>query len=229
MEYSIFEKIQAEPEFKQGIIDGKKKALERVKERLESYYTDDHILKARFGIDKQTAIKINMQNKKTINKIYFAKIDYFSMFARCWVYKNGLLPFRALAEDIINQIYIDIRYYDFSNYETFKKCLNITAKTAMTGGIVYYQVWLRERKAKYYLYHTLSAQSAKQSKGFDFFALLEDINALKPEEEIIKNEEEQSEEFKQKTAYRLQMLQEIGKILPPRAKEYFAKEFLING
>lgn len=144
-----------------------KKALQKedklFKEALENQYQFETL--SFIKITRAEAIKINLGDIKTINKIYFDNIKIFTNFARCYEYNKtyGAKVYRA--EDILQQFYVDLRYYDFTNNNTLKRCLNITCVSSNNGGILHYLQYRTERKATKFLYEQINSHNSKMEDG----------------------------------------------------------------
>lgn len=159
MGYSIIDKLCATGELKRAILESR----ERYTSELKRQYKYGRLTV--MNVTREEAIKINLGNLKTINKVYFDNIDVIERYARCYQYRmsTGTRIYRA--EDIINQVYVDIRYYDFTDDSTLKHCLNCTCKTSNNGGIMNYNAYRSERKTSRFLYDEIKTHNAKMEDG----------------------------------------------------------------
>lgn len=160
MEITIFDRLSNNaPEIKKAL----QKERQLFKEALENQYCFKELNFIK--LTREEAININLGDIKTINKVYFDNIKVFTNFARYYEYNKtyGARVYRA--EDILQQVYIDIRYYDFTSETTVKKCLNITCVSSNNGGIYNYLKYRTERKATKFLYDQITAHNSKMDDG----------------------------------------------------------------
>lgn len=116
-------------------------------------------------ITREEAIKVNLGDIETINKVYFQNISVFTNFARYYEYNKTYGTKIYNTEDILQQVYVDLRYYDFTNENTVKKCLNITCVSSNMGGILNYLHYRTERKPTKFLYEQISAHNSKMEES----------------------------------------------------------------
>lgn len=142
MEITIFDRLSSSaPEIKKAL----QKEKELFKKALENQYNFNKLKIIK--ITREEAIKVNLGDIKAINKVYFENIRTFTNFARCYYFNKTYGAKIYCAEDILQQIYVDLRYYDFTSNSTTQKCLNITCASSNNGGILNYLNYRSERKA----------------------------------------------------------------------------------
>lgn len=171
------------------------------------------------NITKTEAIKINMHDRSTINKVFFGNLDFFTRYARKAVY-NCYGVKSLCAEDIINQIYVDIRYYDFATEKTLRRCLSITCKTSNSGGITSYSSWRNERKADCFLYDLLSSHTSKMEEGETLLDFIKADDKSDPEVLLISKAEEEASR-----PYTELMIKQVTERLPPSQRKKFLEAF----
>ena len=195
-------------------VPGIKKTLQKEKEffkkALESQYNFNALTFIK--ITREEAIKINLGDIKTINKVYFDNIRLFKNFAGYFQFNKTTGAKVYCVEDILQQVYVDLRYYDFTSDSTARKCLNITCKSSNNGGILNHIKYRNERKASCFLYEQINAHNSKMEDG----ALLLDIVEA-PEKET--NPEAILIDRETPKQYTEAMHEEIIKNLP-RAQRY---------
>lgn len=160
METNIFERLSNNV---QSIKEELQKEKKLFKQALENQYCFETLNFIK--ITREQAIKVNLNDVETINKVYFDNIKVFTAFARFYQYKKTYGAKVYCAEDILQQVYVDLRYYDFTNDSTARKCLNITCIASNNGGILHYLSYRNERKASRFLYEEINTHNSKMEDG----------------------------------------------------------------
>lgn len=168
MEITIFDRLsKSVPEIKKAL----QKEKEFFKQVLESQYKFSTLTFIK--ITREEAIKVNLGDVKTLNKVYFENIKVFTSFARYYQYNKNDGAKIYFAEDILQQIYVDLKYYDFTNESTARRCLNITCVSVNNGGILNYLKYRSERKASKFLYEQISAHNSKMEENAELIDLIQ--------------------------------------------------------
>lgn len=221
MEASIFEIIKASQRQIEEIKKGNNERREQYRAELEKLYIDGALSK--YGITKEQAINIKLNDVQTKNNVYYANIKFFCNLAR-WYVRNEQFREKTKivdVEDIINQIYVDLRYYDYTNEKTFKSGLYITCRTINNGGYVGYKKWREEKKASKFLQDEIFSHNSKIDDATSLDELLSaDERTTNPETMIIEKEQRESEKI-----YRQSMLSEILMTLPKSKRRHFMELF----
>ena len=207
MEITIFDRLSKSlPEIKKVL----QKEKELFKQALESQYKFSALTFIK--MTREEAIKINLGDVKTLNKVYFDNIRVFTNFARYYQFNktNGTKVY--FAEDILQQVYVDLRYYDFTSDSTARKCLNITCVSSNNGGILNYLKYRSERKASKFLYEQIKAHNSKMEEGDELIELIQAPEKETNPEAILIDRETPKQ-------YTQAMHREILKSLP-RAQRY---------
>ena len=160
METNIIERLSNNsPEIKKSLLNEKR----LFKQALENQY--QFIELSFIKITREEAIQVNLGDVNTINKVYFENIKVFKNFSKYYQFNKTTGAKLYCAEDILQQIYIDLRYYDFTNDNTARKCLNLTCVSSNNGGILNYLQYRRERKASKFLYDEIKMHNSKMTDG----------------------------------------------------------------
>lgn len=168
MEITIFDRLSNNaPEIKKAL----QKEKDFFKQALESQYKFSALTFIK--ITRKEAIKVNLGDVKTINKVYFDNIRLFKNYAGHYQFNKTSGAKIYCFEDILQQIYVDIRYYDFTSDSTARKCLNITCSSSNNGGILNYLKYRSERKAFKFLYEQINVHNSKMEDGALLLDLIE--------------------------------------------------------
>lgn len=224
MQYSILDKLNVSAAMRAEIKESAIKPADELRAKLERFYTFDVL--PQFNITKEQAVNINLGDKETINAVYFANVNYFSRVSAFMerFYSHGTT--RLLAEDTVNQIYIDMRYYDYSTVKTFKRGVLTTCRNINTGGILSAGNKEASKKCPHFLFDELKAHNSKMEDGATFMDYISETITAKddPESLFIKSQEPD------KGQYTENMLYQILRHLPPKQRAKFAEAFgLGNG
>ncbi len=149
---------------------------------------------SKFIITPEQAIKINLGEITARNAFYFANIGFFRGYVRkklCSRSKYNELKIEEF-DDTIQQIYIDLPYYNFTNRKTFLTSLHATVRLTPYGGITNFKEYYRAVKISktISLYH-----ECRYKKSGNNFYLLDVIadNMPSPEDLAIRAEEHADE------------------------------------
>lgn len=216
MKYSIYDKISKDA--RQNVIDNVNadnvKSFRQELEERYTYKTFDLL-----NITKEEAILINLHSKKTINRVYFDNIRYFTNVSRFFARKLTFGTRIFEPEDILQQIYVDIRFYDFTNRKTFYHCLKATARTYLYGGIESAQYY-KDGRINCSIYQPVNAHTSKMDAGTELIDFLRGPEETNPETIFINREEKEARKEYEKT-----MLSEIASKLTLKQREKFYKMF----
>ena len=216
MKYSVYDKISQED--LQSLVDvANAENIKTFREELEKRYKFE--IFERLGITKEDCILIGLCSKKTINKVYFDNVQYFTNVARYYARKYSVGAKIFCAEDILQQIYVDLRYYDFSSEKAFKDCLRATARTVNFGGIVnsgYY----KEQNVSCSLYTSVSAHNSKMESETELISFIPAPEESNPETMYIERESRQ-----ESADYRANMLNILAEKLPLKKRKKFFDAF----
>lgn len=225
MNYSILDKLNVSAALRAEMKESAIKSTEELRAKLENYYKFDVL--PRFGITKEQAIKINMGDKETINAVYFANVRYFTSLSIYMERYESHGTTRYLAEDTVNQIYIDMRYYDYSSVKTFKRGVFTTCRNINTGGILSAgNSNGASKKCAHFLYDEIKAHNSKMEDGKTLLDYISETMTAKddPESLLIRQEDGDNEQYAEI------MLHQILNKLPPKQRNKFAEAFgLGNG
>lgn len=204
------------------IIRTNAKCCEEIKksfrEQLEEIYNYEELPLLR--LTKEEAIKINMHDRKAINKAYFENLGYFKALANAFARNNTQKTQVYCMEDIINQIYIDMRYYDYTSESTLRRCLYTTCKTSNAGGIANYKKWRNEKRAACFLYDKISAHNSKQDDETSLIDLIGATEENNPETLLINESEREVAR-----PYSDLMLNQFLELLPRSQRQKFIDRF----
>lgn len=184
MEVTIFESLSASNAIKKALTESRELYIKALKRQ----YTFGRL--KIMNVTKEQAIKINLGDLATINKVYFENIEVIKKFARCYQYRMSFGTRLYLAEDIIQQVYVDLRYYDFTSNKTLRHCLNCTCKTSNNGGIMKYKAYRSERKTARFLYDEIRPHNSKMEEAAELIDFVgADERQSNPETILIDREE----------------------------------------
>lgn len=224
MQYSILDKLNVSAAMRAEMKESAIKSAEELRAKLERFYTFDVL--PQFNITKEQAIKINMGDKETINAVYFANVKFFTHIAYYLQRYHSHGTTCLLAEDAVNQIYIDMRYYDYSTVKTFKNGVCTTCRNINTGGILSAGNNEASKKCPHFLFDEIKAHNSKMEDGQTLIDIISETMTAKddPESLLIKQEEPDKEQYAES------MLFHILNKLPPKQRAKFAEAFgLGNG
>lgn len=216
MKYSIYDKISKD-ELQKAIDNANAENVKSFRQELEERYTYETF--DLLGITKEEAILINLHSKKTINRVYFDNIRYFTNVARFYARKFTFGARIIEAEDILQQIYVDIRFYDFTSRKTFNRCLRATARTYIYGGIENAQCY-KDGKINCSIYKSVSAHNSKMEAGTELIDFLRSPEETNPETIFINREEKEA-----RAEYEKITLSEIASKLTLKQRQKFYKMF----
>lgn len=185
------------------------KAKKKFKIFLEQQYTFTKYEK--WEITREDAINVNLSDTETINKVFFNNLPHLKRVAVYFEKKRSFGAKIFKAEDMINQFYIDLRYYNFTSEKIFLKCLYKTCATVNTGGILRKSESLRERKADVFLYDIIFKQ---KESGDELVNHIPD-ERFNPERILIEKETEKKDCGK--------ILKSVSELLTPMQKKLFYK------
>ena len=224
MQYSILDKLNVSAAMRAEMKESAIKSAEELRAKLERFYTFDVL--PQFNITKAQAVNINLGDKETINAVYFANVRFFTHIAVYMERYHAHGTTRYLAEDTVNQIYIDMRYYDYSTVKTFKRGVLTTCRNINTGGILSAGNKEASKKCPHFLFDELKAHNSKMEDGATFMDYISETMTAKddPESLLIKQEEPDKEQYAES------MLFHILNKLPSKQRAKFAEAFgLGNG
>ena len=167
---------------------------------VEQFYCWDEILvktggtRDKFQLTPKQAIKINLGEITARNEFYFANIQFLRGYVRKRVVERTKYnDFKAEEfDDIMQQIYLDLPYYNFTSRQTFFKSLRATIRLAAYGGLIN----LREYQRAVKITQTISLyHECRYQKSEDEFYLLDVVadNMPSPEDLAIRAEERANE------------------------------------
>ena len=221
MEASIFEIIKASQRQIEELKKGNTERREQYRAELESKYIDGALSK--YHISKDDAVNIKLNDVQTINKVYYENLRFFRNLAR-WYVRNEQYREKTKivdVEDVLNQIYVDLRYYDYTSEKTFKDGLYITCRTINNGGYIGYKKWREEKKASRFLQDEIFSHNSKIDESTSLNDLLQaEERTSNPETMIIEEEQRESEK-----EYRQAILEEIVMTLPKSKRRHFMQIF----
>lgn len=212
MEYNIIDKIKSSEELQAQPKNGIEERKETYREQLERLYNYD-ILPG-YNLSKEDAIKISMQNRKAIDGFYFDNIKRFTRMAWAFIRRNNYGTAVYTVEDILNQIYVDCRYYDFTSEKRLTQCIYATCRMSNYGGILNSREYRKDKKASRFLYDEISARNHKMEDGaslIDFIGTPDDTT--NPETILINRE--------QGKGYNVEMIKQLLRALPPAQRKKF--------
>lgn len=185
MEVTIFDRLSGNvPEIKKEL----QKENKLFREALERQYNFDKLTFIK--LTRAEAIKVNLGDVKTINEVYFRNIKHFKNIAGYYHYNKSFGAKIYYIEDILQQIYVDLRYYDFTKDSTARKCLNITCLSSNYGGILHYLEYRSDRKATRFLYDQINAHNSKMEEAAELIDFIgADERRSNPETILIDREE----------------------------------------
>lgn len=212
MEYNIIDKIKSSEELQAQLKNGIEERKETYREQLERLYNYD-ILPG-YNLSKEDAIKISMQNRKAIDSFYFNNVKRFSRMAWSFIrWHKGGADFYTV-EDILNQIYVDCRYYDFTSEKRLTKCIYATCRMVNYGGVLNSREYRKDKKASHFLYDEISTRNHKMEDGaslIDFIGTPDDTT--NPETILINRE--------QGKGYNVEMIKQLLRALPRAQRKKF--------
>lgn len=164
--------------------------------KVREFYSWEELLvdRGNFQLTPEQAIKINLGEKTARNAFYFANIEFLRGYVRKRVCeRTKCLDFKAEEfDDIMQQIYLDLPYYNFTSRQTFIRSIRATIRLAAYGGLEN----LREYRRAVKISETISLyHECRYQKSCDEFYLLDVVadNMFSPEEEAIRADERTSE------------------------------------
>lgn len=179
-----------------GIADGCKKKFDLKKypiTTVREFYNWDKLVDGLELTPKQ-AVKINLGEITARNAFYFANSD----FLRKYIYhrvrsRHNYSDFiKEDYDDILQQVYLDLPYYNFTNEKTFFSSLRATERLTPYGGLINIREYYRAVKISntISLYH-----ESRYRKSGEKFYLLDVIadNMPSPEDLAIRTEEHADE------------------------------------
>ncbi len=214
MEYSIFDKIASSAEMKGQIENGIKNSKLSFKQALEEYYTFDFL--PRFKVKKEQAIAINLHNRQAIDEFYFANTRQFYNMAYSCTRRAGGALLKNYVRDMVQQVYIDCRYYDFSTEKILIKDIYTTCRTVINGGILHVKEKHTDKKAKCSIDTIILFHNSKMDSGtslLDYLSAPDEI--YNPETLYIKNEEKNEQQYKE------EMYKSLAEALPKSQRQKF--------
>lgn len=217
---SIIESITEAQRLFDEVVKGSAERREQYREELEKLYVDGTLSK--YGITKAQAIQIKLNDVQTLNEVYNANIKRFRNMARWYINNQKTRKAEIVdVEDITNQIYVDLRYYDFTSEKTLTKGIFITCRTVNNGGFIRYKEWANEKKASVFLQNKIFLHSPKNNEETSIEDFVKaDERTTNPETIIIDKEQQESEKNARQT-----MLNKILKILPKSRREKIEELF----
>ncbi len=220
MEYSIFDILASNKRAKADILKAMSEEKQDFKTFLEKHYKAD--IKAQYHITKTEAVLINLGSVEIINTVYYRNFTQFSKSAYTFV-KNKLSSgnFTPDIEDITQQIYIDIRYYNFESLNTLKKCILKTMQTVKNGGITNSEAYKKEVKKVVSFNATISAHNSKMTEARELLEILEaDERTTNPEIMAVTAEDGAEQRKQSQAIYKTLMASMQGKDRIKLAKLY---------
>ncbi len=220
MEYSIFDILASNKRAKADILKAMSEEKQDLKTFLEKHYKAD--IKAQYHITKAEAVLINLGSVEIINTVYYRNFTQFSKSAYTFV-KNKLSSgnFTPDIEDITQQIYIDIRYYNFESLNTLKKCILKTMQTVKNGGITNSEAYKKEIKKVVSFNATISAHNSKMAEARELLEILEaDERTTNPEIMAVIAEDGAEQRKQSQAIYKTLMASMQGKDRIKLAKLY---------
>ncbi len=199
MEFTIFDSLTSNKRAKAEILKSIAEQKQDLRTFLENYYKID--ITGQYNVTKAEAILINLGNAETITAVYFRNYKQFSKTAytvvRTMLYNGN---FKPDIEDILQQIYVDIRLYNFRDLNTLKKSIFKTIRTIMHGGTSNIEAYKREVKNVFSFNAMISAHNSKMEGESEILNFLEaDERKTNPEAMAI-YAEDRAEQRKQSLA-----------------------------
>ena len=212
MEYNIIDKIKSSEELQAQLKNGIEERKETYREQLERLYNYD-ILPG-YNLSKEDAIKISMQNRKAIDGFYFDNIKRFTRMACAFIRRNNYGTEVYTVEDILNQIYVDCRYYDFTSEKRLTQCIYATCRMSNYGGILNSREYRKDKKASRFLYDEISARNHKMEDGASLIDFISTPEETSNPEKILINRE-------QGKGYNVEMIKQLLRVLPRAQRKKF--------
>ena len=212
MEYNIIDKIKSSEELQAQLKNGVEERKETYREQLERLYNYD-ILPG-YNLTKEEAIKISMQNRQAIDSFYFNNVARFSRMARAFVRRKNCGTVIYTVEDILNQIYVDCRYYDFTSEKRLTQCIYATFRMSNNGGILNSREYRKDKKASRFLYDEISARNHKMEDGASLIDFISAPDETSNPETILINRE-------QEKGYNVEMIKQLLRALPRAQRKKF--------
>ena len=212
MEYNIIDKIKYSKELQAELKNGIAERKETYREQLERLYNYD-ILPG-YNLIKENAIKISMQNRKAIDGFYFDNIKRFTRMAYAFIKKNNYGTAVYTVEDILNQIYVDCRYYDFTSEKRLTQCIYATCRMSNYGGILNSREYRKDKKASRFLYDEISARSHKMEDGASLIDFIGTPDEESNPETIMINREQGKD-------YKTEMIKQLLRAVPRSQRKKF--------
>ena len=212
MEYNIIDKIKSSEELQTQLKNGIEERKETYREQLKRLYNYD-ILPG-YNLTKENAIKINLQNRQAIDIFYFGNVKRFRNMAYSFIRRNNYGTAIYAVEDMLNQIYVDCRYYDYTSEKRLTRCIFATFRMINYGGILNSAGYRKDKKTSRFLYDEISARSHKMEEG----ASLIDFIGV-PDEQS--NPETITIDREQAKGYNVEMVRRLLRVLPRSQRENF--------